>query len=516
MRKTVLTAFFFTAFFNFLYLEMQAQSDLPLIQMSDWEYQGAFIVPPDEYGESNANYAAGIIAVNPVNNSFYIAGHNQDRAIAEFTLPEPVNSTELSELNEAVILQDFKALLHTTPDGNPEGIDLVSGMQFIDGQLLINALEYYDAPGDNHHTTLIVEDADDLENSAVSGYYALEGRAHAAGWISPIPEEWQSVLAGSYIAGNSSKYPISSRLPIGVSAFSFEPADFGTEETVATTQLLDFSLANPLHADYADYQNAYYNLIEVNGDTSGGHTFEDADAVVGENAIWTANSQASYGFIVPGTRTYLTIGASGGHNSGIGYKATQSDGNLCGGPCPYDADDRYNYYWLWDVNDLVAAMNGTLDFADVRPYDYGVFDAPFQIDDYSGGLPEFHPITGGTYDPLTGKLYLTIFDGGASGSPYRRNPAIAVYTLNNPVSTTEMPTQETFQVYPNPSSGSFTVQTSRADLTMIRVTDLTGKTLQTLPFSRKVDLSNLSEGVYFLEFLSADGRVLGAEKVVLR
>jgi len=81
---------------------------------------------------------------------------------------------------------------------------------------------------------------------------------------------------------------------------------------------------------------------------------------------------------------------------GIGYKPTQSDGNVCGGPCPYDADDYYNYYWLWDVNDLLAVKNGTLNPHDVRPYDYGVFNAPF----------------------------------GASTGAYDRVPAIAAYSIS--------------------------------------------------------------------------------------
>ena len=509
--------YLFLVFFvlNFVFAVAQPSS-LPLIQMSDWEYEGAFIVPPDDFGESDANYAVGTIALNSANNSFYLAGHSHDRAIAEFTLPELVNSTELSELNTAEIIQDFKALLDSAPGGNPQNIDIISGMQIIDGQLFINAVEYYDAPANNTHTTLIVENPDDLENTAVSDYYALDGAAHAAGWISPIPEEWQSVSGGSYLAGNSSKYPISGRLPIGTSAFAFNPTDFAEETTVPTVQMADFSLAEPLHADYADYENPYYNLIEVNGDTSGGHTFEDADAVVGENAIWTANSEASYGFIVPGTRTYLTIGASGGHNSGIGYKATQNDGNLCGGPCPYDADDRYNYYWLWDMNDLTAAMNGTIDFADIRPYEYGVFDAPFQTDAYSGGLPEFHPIRGGAYDPLTGKLYLTIFDGGASGSPYRRNPAVAVYTLNNPVSSLTSAPTKTLRVFPNPTDGRMRIITERRDVAGMRVSDAAGRTVRVLSFAPEADLSGLPAGVYFLEFLGAGKEVLVTERVLVR
>ena len=53
--------------------------------------------------------------------------------------------------------------------------------------------------------------------------------------------------------------------------------------------------------------------------------------------IWNFLSEAVYGFIVPGTSTFAVFGSSGGVNSGIGYKLTQDNGNLCEGYCSYAA-----------------------------------------------------------------------------------------------------------------------------------------------------------------------------------
>jgi len=61
-----------------------------------------------------------------------------------------------------------------------------------------------------------------------------------------------------------------------------------------------------------------------------------------------------------GTRTYAVFGYSSGHNSGIDYKATQDDGAACHGPCSYEAADIDNYYWLFDMNDLMAVKQGSL------------------------------------------------------------------------------------------------------------------------------------------------------------
>jgi hypothetical protein len=61
-----------------------------------------------------------------------------------------------------------------------------------------------------------------------------------------------------------------------------------------------------------------------------------------------------YGVLLPDTRTYLVVGSSAGHRSGIGYKITQDDDTECGGYCAYSADDSYGYYWMFGVDDLPA------------------------------------------------------------------------------------------------------------------------------------------------------------------
>ncbi len=424
LRLSLLVALFMSFFL--------AQGQLPLLQFSDLQYEGAFIVPADVFGESSSNYAAGIFTLSADKEGFFLAGHNVEGAIAEFEMPDLINSDSLQDLQYATIRQDFKSLMYLTPDGNPQGIDRIAGMKVVGNKLFVNAIEYYDAPADNTHTTFVVEVADSLATSQLTGYYHVTGQAHAGGWISEVPNEWSSAFGGDYIMGNSSKYAINSRSTMGVSAFVFDPADLINNITtpIPSTTLLDYDLADPLYADYSAYANDLYNLVEVNGSTPPGHTFADADAIVGTNALWTADSQASFGFIIPGTRTYMSIGSSGGHNSGIGYKPTQNNGNLCGGPCPYDADDVYNYYWLWDLDDLVDVKNGVINQYDVRPYDYGVFEVPFQYDDYYSA-PEFHGIVGGDFDSEKGILYLTIFDGGATGSPYAKNPVIAAYSISS-------------------------------------------------------------------------------------
>ncbi|MGA7304245.1 MAG: hypothetical protein WBW88_05200 [Rhodothermales bacterium] len=391
----------------------QAQPDPssePLLGLNNLEYVGAFRLPADTYGSSSLNYSEGPLAYNPSNSSILIVGHAWDQEIAEFVIPTVVNSTTLGDLNMAGDpVQYFTSVLDRAPSGNSQDLNRIGGLAVLDAlsgpRLVVNAYEYYDAPGDNTQTTLVVDNPDSIASSSVGGFYTFEGGAgHTSEWISPIPPEWQDSLGGAYITGQSSGIPIISRTSVGPSAFAFNPAyllDSTTVPTpIPTTKLLDFSLAHPLESDISN--------------TSG------------TNDRWTHLSRVTYGIILPGTRTYATFGYSGGHGpDGVCYKCTQDDGNLCGGYCAPDADDYYQYAWFWDVNDLMAVKKGTMNSYDVEPYWYGAFPTPFE-----NGT---HEIGGGAYDPVTGYIYLTIQKGDREQGTYANPPVVVVYRVANSV-----------------------------------------------------------------------------------
>ena len=155
------------------------------------------------------------------------------------------------------------------------------------------------------------------------------------------------------------------------------------------------------------------------------------------NDLWTHLSYAAYGFIIPGTRTYMTIGFSGGHNSGVGYKPTQDNGNVCGGYCSYEAADNYNYYWLWDLDDLLAVKSGEMNAYDVVPYEYGEFTTPFQP---TTGM---YRIVGGAFDSARNILYLSLRNVDWSQSIYEPAPVIIAYRI--PAKTPKAPSNVTIQ-----------------------------------------------------------------------
>jgi hypothetical protein len=371
-----------------------------LVTLADLTYLGAFRLSSAEHGISSTNYAICTLGYNPANHSLFIAGHDHHRAVAEFAIPEPGTADDVTLLPVVEApLQVFAPVLDQGPHGNPEELDRITGLLWVEGRLLINAETWYDAPGDNVDTTLVVRDAADLTGD-IDGYFELTGAARAAGYMAPVPEAWQAPLGGTHLAGWSSVYSIISRYSVGPSLWIFDPVDItstaaGAQGPVAATPLMNF-----------DYGAGHYLAPDA------------LDAQEGSASdLWNFLSRGVYGFIVPGTRTFAVFGSSGGVDSGIGYKITQDDGNLCGGYCSYAADDNYNYYWFFDLDEILAAD----EVYEPRPYEYGRWSVPFD----DGGA---HEIRGGAFDPASRRLYLALEGAGQVGD-YDYTPLIVVFGI---------------------------------------------------------------------------------------
>ncbi len=149
-------------------------SDLKRLRLSDIQYEGAFRLPATTYGTSSLNYSEGPIEYNGTNNSLFIVGHAHHQNIAEFSIPGLVKSTEISHLPMASEPnQHFSSILDRATEGNPQNLNRVGGMEYfrigVEDILVVNAYEYYDAPGNNTQTTLIARDASQLESCRVDG-----------------------------------------------------------------------------------------------------------------------------------------------------------------------------------------------------------------------------------------------------------------------------------------------------------------------------------------------------------
>lgn len=379
----------------------------PLFQIGNLEYVGGFRLPASTLGQSNATYSEGPITLGANGETMFVVGHARDQAVAEFRIPTLVDTMTVSAMNTASVVQNFSELLDRPATGNPQNMDRIGGMEYINGQLLVNTYIYYDAGRVGSHTTLVVRNAGNLASSAIGGYHGYDIEAHGTGWISRIPTDWQDVLGGPYITGAASGLPIISRWSVGPSGFAFDPASMlsgASSSTIPTVRLLDFSLEYPLGVGTQNVSDYLYNRDR-------------------RNDLWNHMTRAAYGFIVPGTRTYMTIGSNEGMKSGVGYKITQTDGTLCGGYCPVDPSDAANYYWLWDMNDLYRVKNGQIRSHEVMPYAYGSLDEAVPY--IRNG---FTPIIGGTFDEARGLLYVSLRRGDANSVSW--TPLIAAFRVS--------------------------------------------------------------------------------------
>ncbi|MFT6779337.1 MAG: hypothetical protein ACJAV1_003280 [Paraglaciecola sp.] len=361
------------------------------------EFAGGFRVNIKKEGNSHSAYAQGTFTLSEDGQSFYMVGHVRQQSIAQYAIPKIINSQKVKDLkitNSAI--QPYTKILNRTHTGNKQKINRITGLRMIEGELFLNAVEYYDANTNATDTTAIIRDPKNLSKSEVDGFFNLNGAAHAAGWISRLPSDWGKKLDATYLTGFASNYPIVTRNSIGPSAFVYYLDNLAqtdlTSGLIPATPILDYSMDFPLHKR-------------------------------DKNSLWTDVSQAMYGFVIPGTDYYLVIGQSGGHESGIGYKITQNTGRLCGGPCPHDQYDVYHYYWIWNMNDLLDVKKNKSKPHQPRPVHYGQMALPYQP------IRGIYEIAGASFDDRQNKLYLLISSADRLQSKYEGAPVMAVFNL---------------------------------------------------------------------------------------
>jgi len=370
-------------------------------------YLGAFKLPKNKLGISSFSYSNGPMTFNKDNNSLFIVGHPKDDAIAEIAIPALVKSNDLSDLNVATVLQKFALTFNKLADINTQKLNQITGLYKDKNRLIVNAIKYYDAKGKNTDTTFIIEQSNNLQSSPIKGFYALNGKVHASGWISPVPTNWQAHLDGDLIFGYASSVAINSRLSQGPSAFSVQSANIakGVNKTIPSNRLMDFPMANRLHRDLKNKQ--------------------------GNNELWTEESGASYGFIVPDSSTYLVVGYSGAHNSEVVYKRIQKNGkHKCHGFCAADRNDYYNHFWMFDAEFFKLSKEKLIEPHQIRPYRYGPIELPFEHRELLNGKTSVNFANAATFDENTSILYILISQGD-SEYKYDRLPVILAFKVEN-------------------------------------------------------------------------------------
>jgi len=412
------------------------------------QIMGAFKVGGD--------YTQGRIAFNPDGNngqgSLFVSGHAHHFSIQEVAVPITLKS--ISELKSdpfnsshyAKTLQPAVRFLNKLdessgwrwPGAEPNDFTYQS-LQYYKGKLFAHAAIYYDGNGTDKETTFRVENPSDLAGSHVVSGLKLQGAQHLTTWTSPVPESWKPVLKTDYVMGSGLGLAIMKRLSAGPSLFTVDYQDLLTAKSgdaISTVAHLDYFENNTLNRDYLNY-----------GGVSGGVN----------NDLHTMQSAVGYGFIVPGTRTYAVLGSSAGHtassqvpdyivgsitdtankNGTIFYKLhadprfVNENGGISNGYDTYHQWDKGAYYWLYDMNEILASG----ETYEPRPYDYGYFRNFFspvgksnQVgqDGAYGPSGVSNPIKNGTWDEENKHLYLSLPEVQKHSDGYSSETTIVV------------------------------------------------------------------------------------------
>lgn len=421
-----------------------AALDNDLLIRSDLKYVGAFIVTSTTQTEGKTGFGSGRISISLDETSFFLTGldtlnGNTGITIAEFPIPTIVNSTNLGDLNSTgAPLQAYSSFYNRIAYQTTENTRQIANMKIINGRMFVTTFDPYLAGGvDAMENLFVVETPDDLANSAVTGYITIQNNNAANGWLSPIPASLQSAMGGDWLIGNARRDSVNSRWSMGPSAFSLNSVDLlaaGNSDIVNTIQLLKYPIETRMWWHLPGVNNWNYN---------GGHFFTDPNCpswkagtepstspqnknwkpeCVQNNDLWTEVSRAHYGFIVPNTNTYLTLGRIGGVRKGIAYKIFPINGGPqpSSGEHPFDYTDWDNYIWMFDVQDLIDHKNGITASYDAMPYEYGSITLPFQ-NLGSDGLS--YRINSADYVESSNRLYISLVRGG------EESPIILIYEI---------------------------------------------------------------------------------------
>ena len=418
---------------------------LPLLSIESMKYQGAFTFEPS----SSFTTTDGKMTLNTTTrNSLFVQGKWINVTIGEYSIPSLVNSNFIPDLNKGVRKQDFVTILDRTNTPNTFKLDRIGGMQHIDGELLVHMYKFYASKPPYTDTSVVFRDAANLDISNLDGFFRFSGASQEVLWISPIPPDYTAILGGNYISGAATNNSFSVNINFGSagpSAWVMNSSDIiGTSLSsadVATTPVLNFGSNHIMAKTSSGWMNinnwrphVQYNyngcctLPENRTKPKDFHDNYDID-LVGDNDLWTDVAGVAYGFIVPGTKTYAAFGYQAGHLRGAGYKIQRKNGKSCGGPCAYDKDEE-NYYWFFNVDDLIDVKNGIKKSYEVIPYAYGKFTTPFDTYLDKNGVTKKGIIKGGTYDTESKILYLNVPNINNYDTKYSPTAVVMAFKIN--------------------------------------------------------------------------------------
>ena len=377
-----------------------------LLYQNNMKYLGAFKVPDKQMGCNNwddcvFSYGGGPVAFNQKGNgglgSLLMGGNAQKNLIAEISIPQLVNSSNINDLKIATDLQNF----HDISEGNRNNIlaggatysgTVNNGGLLVWGNKLIGTVYTY-YPGDTQILSHYTSSLNLATTGDFSGMFQLSGAGArmVGGYMCKIPSEWQSAFGGPALTGQAA-LPVISTTSSGPSASVFNPDQLGVVIPAPSTPLVYYPITHPLAPP--DSQNNLFTLTT----TIKGIVFP------------------------PGTESILFFGRNGMGAYCYGEQDLDPQSKCYDPVVSSKGPHMYPYkyqVWAYSATELLSVKNGAKQPWEARPYAVWNFDLPFNRGDSD--------LQGIAFDEATNKLYLS--QGNAQIGQYDAKPVVHVFEI---------------------------------------------------------------------------------------
>ena len=378
-----------------------AQVSSDVIDPESIEYLGAFRLPGEEDRPRTFAYGGSAMTFNPDGDpdsasdgfpgSLFIMGHDRiaygdlpdGNQVAEVSIPQPIQSRDMADLNTAEFLQDFQEVLagYFT---NLEEIPRI-GMTYLDrpetgAKIHFGWGQHLQVPGDASHGWFEA----DLADPQVEGFWHIDDMDpySTTGYIFEIPAEWAEKLAGGrYLATGRMRDGGMGGMGPALIAYTPWLEDGSAPQDNTRLDALPLLL----------YENAYnteniersLNGYQHPDEWEGGAWLTTED---GRSAVLFAGTKSTgdkywYGYIHHDGPEYVCVDEK---VEDIDLMCRSSDGTLCGaedlrGCCDEEAGTcASNRGWwttrfdaqfiLYDPNDLMGVATGKLESWQPQPY----------------------------------------------------------------------------------------------------------------------------------------------------
>lgn len=383
-------------------------TSLPRIEAKHFEYLGAFALPSGTYGDSRFGYSGRAVTPyqDPVSgkSTLFLEGHSWNPGtVAQVEIPsELVKSDNYAEIPKANVLQNFFDIADGKWDSTGQtAYQAIFGMLPYNNRLIVAATSWYDASCSQTATHGISGFDLSLSND-FQGFYAFDAVADPrslGGYMTLIPQAWQSYFGGPALTGNAA-LSIISCISSGPAATVFDPDEIGAQSPVPGSTVVYYPTSNYL----------------VSGGVSTENTFTFGSSVKG-----IAFPAGSRSVLFMGVQSLADGYCYGPGTNDPDLHGVPTDGgtwcyDMCGHSKGGHGFPYAHYVWAYDANDLLKVKSGELAPWDVKPYNsWRLFE--MDAGDCAG-------MRSAGYDSVTRRLYIT--------QDFGEEPRVEVYHIQRP------------------------------------------------------------------------------------